>query len=413
MAKARSFVQRAVFLFVAVVFVLSTLVLFLPGRALAPTSTLKVYAQYWADPDSAKLLGEYTRAQLDEWSYSDIGYEGTYCNVTRVNTVMRTHARGVRLADFLSQKVGVDLNSVRQLDFHTTDVGAGERFVSKGRQELLDDVRWYYPNLYDNFHADEENNCIVVDDVDKVQEGAVQVPTIIATVQYATKNPYDDLSEEMTTEDTFRLCAGQVDMTTKSSFESARAVDEIYVVFAGAPPEDPTEPDTPDEPTPPDEKPTGSDIDPPTENPTDAPTQPTQPTHPTQPARPTQPSSLKPTGSNITPASTTRRNTYRTTRRTVTTRRSTLTTKTVTSRTLTTRSYLTQQTTAASTQNMGQLVVEGYDSMIQWKQESPDGVTPLKKETVTKNGARNAILLFLASFSAGAYSMLSWFKKER
>ncbi len=388
--------RRVVCAFLASVFLLATLTLFIPGRALDATPTLKVYAQYWADPDSATLLGEYTREQMDAWSYSDIGYEGTYCNVTRVNTVMRTHARGVKLAEFLSQKVGVDLNSVRQLDFHTTDVGAGERFVSKGRQELLDDVRWYYPNLYNNFHADEENNCIVVDDVDKVWEGAVQVPTIIATVQYATKNPIDDLSEEMTTEDTFRLCAGQVDMTTKSSFESARAVDEIYVVFAGAPPEEPTEPDT--KPTQPDEKPTGSsDTTPPTEAPTNAPTQP-----------------QRPTGSNIIPASTTRRTipgtTRRQTQRTVTTTRR----NTVTSRTITTRGPLTvQPTTAVDPEQMGQLVVEGYDSMIQWKQESPDGVTALQKPLVTTNGVRNALLMFVASFAAGAGLMYTWFKKER
>lgn len=396
MTKRSYLIRQLVSAVLAVVFFLAALSFLLSGRALDATPTLKVYAQYWADPDSATLLGEYTREQLDEWSYSDIGYEGTYCNVTRVNTVMRTHARGVRLAEFLSQKVGVDLNSVRQLDFHTTDVGAGERFVSKGRQELLDDVRWYYPYLYNNFHADEENNCIVIDDEEKVWEGAEQVPTIIATVQYATKNPIDDLSEEMTTEDTFRLCAGQVDMTTKSSFESARAVDEIYVVFAGAPPEEPDETD--EKPTQPDEKPTGSDTTP-TESPTDAPTQPQQPT-----------------GSNITPAPTTRRYTPATTRRATqrtvpTTRRYTVTNRTIT---MTTRSpYIAQNTTAVNSQNMGQLVVEGYDSMIQWKQESPDGVTALQKPLVKTSGVRNALLLFLASFAAGAYSMYSWFKKER
>ena len=65
---ARRFVSAAV----ALVFILSALLLFMPGRALEATPTLKVYAQYWADPDSATLLGEYSRAQLEEWSYSDI-----------------------------------------------------------------------------------------------------------------------------------------------------------------------------------------------------------------------------------------------------------------------------------------------------------------------------------------------------
>ena len=113
MTRTSNYARRFFSAVVTFVFFLSALPFLLPGRALDATQTLKVYAQYWADPDSATLLGEYTREQMDEWSYSDIGYEGTYCNVTRVNTVMRTHARGVKLAEFLSQKVGVDLNSVR------------------------------------------------------------------------------------------------------------------------------------------------------------------------------------------------------------------------------------------------------------------------------------------------------------
>ena len=69
--------------------------------------------------------------------------------------------------------------------------------------------------------------------------------------------------------------------------------------------------------------------------------------------------------------------------------------------------------TAARSERMGQLVVDGYDSMIQWKQDSPDNVTPLQKKTVTTNGVRNAVLLFLVSFAAGAGIMYKWFKEEQ
>ena len=61
---------------------------------------------------------------------------------------------------------------------------------------------------------------------------------------------------------------------------------------------------------------------------------------------------------------------------------------------------------------MEQLFVEGSDSLIQWKKDSPD-VTPLQKSPVTTNGIRNAALLFTLSFAAGAFMMLQWFKKER
>lgn len=397
MSKAYAVCRRFVCLVAAFVFLMVAPFLSLPVKALDATPTLKVFAQYWADPDSATLLGEFTREELDAMSYSDIGYEGYYCNVTRVNTVMRTHARGVRLAEFLSQKVGVDLNSVRQLDFHTTDVGPGERFVSKGRQELLDDVRWYYPNLYNNFHADEENNCIVIDDEAKVLEGAVQVPTIIATVQYATKNPYDDLSEEMTAEDTFRLCAGQVDMTTKSSFESARAVDEIYIVFAGAPPEEPST-DPPTDPEPPPESPTEPSKTGSPDLPTEAPAAPSAtPSSSQQTVRPPAYDYRPWTGSK----STTRwnGNQYRPSSYTPTVP-------------VTTTPNIGG---AAGTQSgqLGRLYLDGYDSLIQWKKESPDDVTPLQKPEVTTNGMRNALLLFLFSFAAGTILMYTWFKKEK
>ncbi len=394
MTGTSSAVRRVSSLVLAVVFFLSALTFLIPGKAdqLPPTQSLKVYAQYYADPSTVTLLKEFSRAEMNDLSYSDIGDELYYCNVTRYKTLMRVHARGVILKDFLSDVVGVDLNSVRALHFHTSDVDADARFLSKGRQELLDDVRWYYPNLNDNAHYDRETDEFVIEDEAKALEGARPVPTMLAVVQYSTKDPRDDLSDPMTEEDTFRLCEGQLDLTTATSFESARAVDAIYIEFAGSPPEEPTE-----KPTQPDEKPTGSDVTP----------TPEDPTTPTEPE--------KPTGSNITPApttpqsqQTTRRTTQRTTRRTLTTRNNTVTNRTVT---MTTSPYIAQGTTAANGNKMGQLVVNGYD--VQWRKESEEEVTPLQKRTVKTSGVRNAVLLFLASFAAGGVSMFEWFKKER
>ena len=132
--------RRAVCALLAICLLLTTSVAFLSGKALDPTQTLKVYAQYWGDPDSATLLKEFTREEIDEMSYGEYGYDGYYCNVTNVNTVMRIHARGVKLAEFLRYEVGIDLTSVRQLDFHTTDVAADARFLSKGREEWLVEI---------------------------------------------------------------------------------------------------------------------------------------------------------------------------------------------------------------------------------------------------------------------------------
>lgn len=413
--------RRAVCALLAICLLLSTSVAFLTGKALDPTQTLKVYAQYWGDPDSATLLKEFTREEITEMSYGEYGYDGYYCNVTNVNTVMRIHARGVKLAEFLRYEVGVDLTSVRQLDFHTTDVAADARFLSKGREELLDSARYWYPNLID--HAYVEDGQFKVDDEVAAAEGAVQVPTLIAVAQYSTKNPLDDVSGEMTEKDTFRLCEGQPDLTTKTSFESARWVDEIYVVLAGAPPEEPTEPDTPEEPTEPDEKPTGSDITPAPEEPTNpeptAAPKPTAAPNPTETPNPTSPPTAAPTDGPNGQSTTNNGGSNRlTTRRTQSTGTTTATTARAFSTTTTTvvsetNRQIAEQNTVADSAKMEQLVVNGYDSLIQWKKEPDEEVSPLKKPLVTTKGARNAAIMFVASFGVGAVAMYRWFKEEQ
>lgn len=407
MNKAKKLYRRVLCAVLLFVFFLTAPLLSLPADAATVPDTLKVYAQYWGDPDSAVLLAEFTRDELNALSYGEYGYEGYYCNVTNWNTVMRIHARGVKLAEFLSECVHVDLNSVRQLDFHTTDVEADARFVSKGRWELLDSPRYYYPHLMENSHIDDELNQRVVDNEEAAREGEVQVPTLLAVVQYSTKNPNDKLTGEMTVDNTFRLCAGQPDLTTKTSFESARWVDEIYVVLAGSPPEEPTNPE------PPPEEPSSED---PSTEPTkagsedqhgpapDTPTEPTtaatQPTPDAPTARPTtQPSSYyhyRPSGRRTTanPGNQLRPSDYTPTAPAA-------------------AAPGTGGTTAFQSERMDQLIVDGYDSLIQWKQDSPDNVTPLQKPVVTTDGVRNAALLFLGSFAAGAILMYTWFKKER
>ena len=364
----------------------------MPASAETIPDSLRVYAQYWADPDSTVLLGEYSRAELDGLSYGPMGYEGYYCNVTNVCTVMRIHARGVILASFLRDYVGVDLNSVRQIDFHTTDVAAGARFVSKGRWELLDSPRYYYPHLMENSHIDYDLYERVVDDEEAALEGAVSVPTLLAVVQYATKNPNDNMSGAMTVNSTFRLCIGQVDLTTKTSFESAKWVDEIYVVFAGAPPEETTTEEATTEATTEAESTTvGSKTD------------------------------------KTTTESTTKAAAVTTTQAAVTTITTTTTTTKKTSEKTTGRAGKTQKVEEITTAPSGeadigssdvvsevagrQLIVKGYGSVVNWKENSDD-ITVLKKPTVTTNGARNALALFGVSFAAGAGIMFVWFKKE-
>lgn len=397
MSKAYAVCRRFVCLVAVFIFLMAAPLWFLPAKAEVPTSnSLKVYAQYWGDPDSAVLLGEYSREQLDALSYGEYGYEGYYGNINTFNNVLRIHARGVRLAEFLSEVVLVDLNSVRQIDFHTTDNDAGERFLSKGRWELLDSPHYYYPNLKENSQTGKERGEFIVEDEAWASEGAVPVPTLLAVVQYSTTDPGDRLLDPMSTDDTFRLCIGQPDLTTKSSFESARGVDEIYIVLNGAPPEEPsTDPEPPPAPPASPTDPTkagGQEI------PTETPASPSAPPSSSQQTVRPPAYDYRPwTGSR----STTRwnGNQYRPSSYTPTAP--------------VTGAPYSGGTTVRPSGQLGRIYVDGYDSLIQWKQESPDNATPLQKPEVTTNGVRNALLLFLVSFAAGTILMYTWFKKER
>lgn len=358
-----------------------------PVSAATVPQTLKVYVQYWGDADSTVLLGEYSRGELESLASSaHYGYEGYYCNVTRVCTVMRIHARGVKLKEFLRDYVGVDLNSVRQIDFHTTDVAADARFVSKGRWELLDSTRYYYPNIIENTHVDYELYERVVDDEAAALEGAVVVPTILATVQYATKNANDRMTAAMTESASFRLCAGQPDLTTKTSFESAKWVDAIYVVLAGSPPEETTKPVE----------------------------------------------TTKPSGTNEKESTTKEGLTSNKKETTTSVEKVTIGSKTKKNKDL----YKTEtnskesnedsklkdeNTTLSSTINggdtlsgekLGQLVIDDYGSIINWKEESSDDIVALQKAAVTTDGARNALIFVGTSFFMGASAMFIWFKRE-
>lgn len=191
---------------------------------------LEVYVGYWGGPYTLKT--EFSRQELE--SMAD--YEGYYSYITRVGTVMLQYAKGVSLEKILKSSQ-IDKSSIRQIDFYTVDV-KDQYFTSKGRTELLDTTRYYYPNLRANGYTDWNTSKWVVTDDAMASSGAVVVPTILATQQYATKDPNEmPTPAQISPEDSFRLCSGQVDTSTPTSFESAKWVHSIYVIFSGSPPE--------------------------------------------------------------------------------------------------------------------------------------------------------------------------------
>ena len=191
---------------------------------------LQVYVGYWGGPYTLKV--EFNRSELE----SMVDYQGYYSYVTRVGTVMMQYARGVTIEKILNY-AQIDKNSVRQFDFYTVDV-KDTYFTSKGRTELLDTTRYYFPNIRANGYTDWETGKWIVTDEEAARAGAIAVPTILATQQFATKDPnVMPQPSQITPEDSFRLCSGQVDTSSPTSFESAKWVHSVYVVLSGSPPQ--------------------------------------------------------------------------------------------------------------------------------------------------------------------------------
>ncbi|MDR0314822.1 MAG: Ig-like domain-containing protein [Oscillospiraceae bacterium] len=212
-----------------VVFLIALLSAFIPVSAVQVPETLKIYVGYWGGPYAVKA--EFTRDQLKRMTQ----YESYYTYITRVGTVKLQYAKGPTLKTILNAS-GIDINSIRQFDFYTVDSEA--KFLSKGRSELLDTTRYYYPNLRANGYTDSNNQEWVVTDPAAAKIGAKVVPVIIATDECSTNHPAETpLPSQMTSAESFRLCSGQTDLTSVTSFESAKWIHAIYVVLSGSPPE--------------------------------------------------------------------------------------------------------------------------------------------------------------------------------
>lgn len=167
---------------------------------------LSVRVQYAAErEDKIREKASFTSAQLSNMGATVY----RYTNVTDVGTVLQIVAVGPELVDVI-EAAGIDLNSVKTINFRTTD-GSGtnsqySRNFDVGKH--LTSARYYYPNLPRNYERDSDNQTLTP--LPGSLDGAKNVPSILALRSASTKNPNKVLSEsEMDLSEAFRFCLGQ------------------------------------------------------------------------------------------------------------------------------------------------------------------------------------------------------------
>lgn len=167
---------------------------------------LSVRVQYAGErEDKIREKASFTSAQLNNMGAAVY----RYTNVTDVGTVLQIVAVGPELVDVI-EAAGIDLNSVKTINFRTTD-GSGthsqySRNFDVGKH--LTSTRYYYPNLPKNYERDSDNQTLTP--LPGSLDGAKTVPSILALRSASTKNPNSVLSEsEMDLSEAFRFCLGQ------------------------------------------------------------------------------------------------------------------------------------------------------------------------------------------------------------
>ncbi len=142
---------------------------------------------------------------------------------------------GVPLATIIDA-AGIDQSSIANLDFWTADSGSGA-FTSFTWRQLIGTKRYYFKDLAACFYYDDDGN--IVCDTDAAWNGARRVQPMMALeeswVWYEIGTADATGTDNLGTANRFRLNFGQDSPTEKRTFNSAKMVHTIYVMFSGTP----------------------------------------------------------------------------------------------------------------------------------------------------------------------------------
>lgn len=192
--------------------------------------TIKIGYYGWS-PDEYVEKAVFTASDL--YDMGTVTEDYTYWDGSK--RVAIDSSMGVPLSTVLDA-AGIDQGSIANLDFWTADSGNGA-FTSFTWQQLLGTKRYYFRNLPAYFSYDDSGK--VVCDTDEAWKDAERVRPMMALEENWTW--YEIGTEDATgtdnygTANRFRLNFGQTDPMEKRTFNSAKMVHTIYVMFSGSP----------------------------------------------------------------------------------------------------------------------------------------------------------------------------------
>jgi hypothetical protein len=196
-----------------------------------PSDTLTVcvgYAGYTKEQWETKKI--YTPSSL--MSLPNVNQ--TYTWIDTLPAPCLNPARGVRLKDVIKDS-GVDINSIRNISFATTDVSEGFYGKPLSTAFLFDETRYYYPNLAE--YWDWDTNAALVG-ADKDKKKVDTIITVSDAWKRMSKSAEAPASEDMNSNYRFGLAFGMTDTKKQTADMAAYWIHTIYIELGGAPPKD-------------------------------------------------------------------------------------------------------------------------------------------------------------------------------
>lgn len=139
-------------------------------------------------------------------------------------------AIGVDMEDLISD-AQIDMNSIETFYFYTSDSG-DTYYTSFPKSELIDTVRYYYPELYRHFDK-------LQGGTEGAEEGAVTIPAMLAIsddfIKMEAGDTFVENYDNQTSENRFRLLFGQTDTVTRNATRAAKYVGRINIMLGGYP----------------------------------------------------------------------------------------------------------------------------------------------------------------------------------
>ncbi|HUM56768.1 MAG TPA: Ig-like domain-containing protein, partial [Bacillota bacterium] len=190
----------------------------------ASASKLDIYVGYYGGPYYLKK--SYSVNDM----YSLPTHRRVYSFIDAAPRPCLDCAIGVDMEDLISD-AKIDMNSIETFYFYTSDSG-DTYYTSFPKSELIDTVRYYYPELYRHFDK-------LQGGTEGAEEGAVAVPAMLAISDDFIKMEAGDIFvenyDDQSSENRFRLLFGQTDTVTRNATRSAKYVGRINVMLGGYP----------------------------------------------------------------------------------------------------------------------------------------------------------------------------------